>query len=413
MASKIFYEEKKTFKTPFKSFLKLDTVLGLKDYIIWAGFNNGHWVTYDFRKHETKASGKIEGDLSKLVHIFRKPKVLDNETIVYINKTELKLHTLNPYTSDIDKSWGVDVPTLSVLSQTEKADQEKAQDTLDDAEMLVLENSRTVILMERKDQMNNNSDYIVSAFKQPKKEAYATTQPLNSQMKKMYLSKVNEDDTICIYSDYAHPKMKFYLWNINKIEEGWTNYEFDTIIATTLVFCGGWEQGKIIFLGNPDQGVPEAYVCQYEPYNKEALEIVKIDNLRNKEVMLADCVFHDPKTKRLLVQEIGCELYKVATLYNFEKKKFEFFKNIAVSDEIHTLSHDKKYFIGYSPRFISDESLEIHGETHLNVNIFVNRKVWVIHLMKKAKINVEGKNVSLLDYFGSPFLAQHVADLLK
>ena len=413
MASQIFYEQKKTIKTPFTSFIKFDSVLGLAHYTVWVIFNNGHWVTYDFRKNQTKATGKIEGDLSKYTHIIRKPRVLDDQTLVYINEPELSLHTLNPYTSQIEKNWGVNIPTMSVLPENERTNQEKAQDALDDNEMFVLQNSKTVILMERREQMNNNSDYIVSAFRQGKQQAFATAQPYNSQMRKMYLSKINEEDTVCLYSDYAQPKMLFHLWNLSKLEEGWRNVEFDPQIATTLIYCGGWEQGKIIFLGNPDQGLPEAYVCQYEPYNKEALEVVKIDNLRNKEVLVADCLFSDPKSKRLLIQEIGSDVYKVATLYNFGKKKAEFFKSIPVNDEVHTLSHDRKYFIGYSPRFVSDENGEISSETNLNINIFVNRKVWVIYLMKNAKINIKGQNVALLEYFGSPFLAQHVAELLK
>jgi len=45
---------------------------------------------------------------------------------------------------------------------------------MDDLDMLVLEKSKTVVVMERRDQANNNSEYALTAFNYPNKNAVAT-----------------------------------------------------------------------------------------------------------------------------------------------------------------------------------------------------------------------------------------------
>jgi len=260
--------------------------------------------------------------------------------------------------------------------------------------------------------MNNNSEYLVSAFQQGKAQAYASAQPYNSQMKKMYLTKVNEEDTICLYSDYAQPKMKLSLWSLKKLEEGWRNLEYEAQISSTIVFCGSWGEGSVILFGNPDQGIPEGYVCQYEPFDKNSLTTTKIDNLRNREVLLKDCIWWDSKSKKCLFEETGSELNNVATLYNLNSNRLEFYKNVPIGDEIHVLSHDQRYFVGYQAKLVSEEDPQIQGQTELHVMTFVKKKIWVVHLMRTAKITVAGKKENMLDYYGNIYIARDVAEMI-
>jgi len=71
--------------------------------------------------------------------------------LVYIAVPKLKLTFLNPSTGKLDQSWDVDVPTIQTLAVNDRNNNEKAQDTLDDLDMLVFEKSKTVVVMERRD----------------------------------------------------------------------------------------------------------------------------------------------------------------------------------------------------------------------------------------------------------------------
>jgi len=58
---------------------------------------------------------------------------------------------LNPTTGELSNTWDADVPTTTTLAANDRNNNEKAQDTLDDLDMLVLEKAKTVVVMERRD----------------------------------------------------------------------------------------------------------------------------------------------------------------------------------------------------------------------------------------------------------------------
>jgi hypothetical protein len=99
-----------------------------------------------------------------LVHHFYRPLIFNDKQVVFTAVPAYKLHILNPETGDLDKSWDVDFPTLNSLPQNDRTAHEKAQDCLDDSDMLVLEKSKLVIGMERRDSANNNSEYALNAW---------------------------------------------------------------------------------------------------------------------------------------------------------------------------------------------------------------------------------------------------------
>jgi len=271
-----------------------------------------------------------------------------------------------------------------------------------------LEKSKVVVVMERRDQVNNNSEYALTAFTRDKKESYASIS-ISSQMKKMYLTKVNEEDTIILFSDYQTPKMKFHLWNLRKPDQGWRNFEFEPAISATIVYAAGWDDQSIAFFGNPDQGNPEMYYCNYE---KSQLTTTKIENLVNKEVAIKDAVWSDPVRNRILFEETGSEINNLVTLYNLKSNKTEFYKTVPKGNEVHALSQDGKYFVGYEAQMVGEEDPNLPFKTNLNINTFVNKKLFVVFLMKRAKINVQGKSENLLGFYGSPYIARDVAEML-
>jgi len=405
--SSIFTEQKREIPTKFTSYIRKDGVLPFKNYRVWIGFSNGNWIFWDSLKHDLINTGLFEGNRSDLVHLFYKPKIFNDEQIVYISVPNLKLYLLNPYKATIDTTWDVDCPTTATLSEADRKNQEKAQDTMDDLDILVLEKTKTVILMERRDQANNNSEYALTAFVHPKKSGYATVSA-SSQMKKMYMTKLNEEDQVLLYSDYQQPKMKFQIWNLSKTEDGLKTHEFEEQISATITWAGAWEKGQVMMFGNPDQGNPQSFFCDYEKRSMPKPD--ELTNLQNSEVIVEDCIWIDPKQQRCLFEESGYQKWKCLTLYNLKTRKTEFGKQLPYGDHLYVLSPDSKYFVSYKCQMVGDEDPAKPGKTDIHVYTFTKKKAWVVFLMKRAKL--PGKNESLLNYFGSPYIAQHVAEII-
>jgi len=405
--SSIFTEQKREVPTKFTSFIRKDGVLAFKNYRVWIGFSNGNWVFWDCLKHDLINTGQFEGNRSELVHLFYKPKIFNEETIVYICVPKLKLYLLNPFKGTVDPSWDVDCPTLATLPQNERANIEKAQDTNDDLDILVLEKKKTVVVMERRDQANNNSEYALTAFVHPTKSAYATIST-NSQMKKMYMVKLNDEDQILLYSDYQQPKMKFQIWNLSKLDDGLKTWEFEEQISATITWAGAWDKGQVIMFGNPDQGNPLSFFCDYD--KKVMPKPEELTFLQNTEVIVEDAIWIDPKQNRVLFEESGYQKWKTLTLYNLKTRRTEFGKQLGYGDHLYIGSPDGKYFVSHKCQMVGEEDPSKPGKTDIHVYTFTKKKAWVVFLMKRAKL--PGKQESLLSYFGSPYIAQHVAEII-
>ena len=267
--------------------------------------------------------------------------------------------------------------------------------------------------MEKSDK-NNSSEYITYAIYKDKKEKNSTAPALSGNQKRWCITKVNEVDTVCAYKDYCQPKLQFSIWNINKVEMGWRNVEYKAQIATTLNCGYGWNEGSILFLACPNQGNAEAYICRYEPFDQDGLEVIKLQGLKNTENNIAEgCLLYDQYAKRLLIEEIGTTVYRAITSYNLEQRKSECYKIVDDSWEITTMSYDKNYMVGYTPTDLNEDHSDVEGHTVVNITRYTYKKILALYLLKYAQISVEGQKVTLLEYFGSPFLAQHVAEFLK
>jgi len=95
-----------------------------------------------------------------------------------------------------------------------------------------------------------------------------------------------------------------------------------------------------------------------------------------------------------------------------KSNKTEFYKTVPKGNEVHALSQDGKYFVGYEAQMVGEEDPNLPFKTNLNINTFVNKKLFVVFLMKRAKINVQGKSENLLGFYGSPYIARDVAEML-
>jgi len=111
-----------------------------------------------------------------------------------------------------------------------------------------------------------------------------------------------------------------------------------------------------------------------------------------------------------LFEESGYQKWKCLTLYNIKNRRTEFGKQLTDGDFLYLSSPDGKYVVSHKCQMSADEDPTGDGHTPLNFYNFTKKKTWVVFLMKKAKL--AGKETNLIDYYESPFIAQHVAEMI-
>jgi len=101
------------------------------------------------------------------------------------------------------------------------------------------------------------------------------------------------------------------------------------------------------------------------------------------------------------------------------KKRTEFSKHVDtqgkdendIVDYAYVSSPDGKYLIGHRIENLNDMDATKPGTTRVYFyNIQTRKKTWVAFLMKHTKL--PGKNQNLIDYYESPFILQHVAEMV-
>jgi len=102
-----------------------------------------------------------------------------------------------------------------------------------------------------------------------------------------------------------------------------------------------------------------------------------------------------------------------------KKKRTEFSKHVDtqgkdendIVDYAYVSSPDGKYLIGHRIENLNDMDATKPGTTRVYFyNIQTRKKTWVAFLMKHTKL--PGKNQNLIDYYESPFILQHVAEMV-
>jgi len=97
-------------------------------------------------------------------------------------------------------------------------------------------------------------------------------------------------------------------------------------------------------------------------------------------------------------------------MYNLKTRKTEFGKEVKEGDHLYVASPDGKFVVSHKCQMVADEDPAKEWKTGLYFYSFTKKKQWVLFLMKRAKL--AGKTQTLLDYYGSPYIAQHVAEMI-
>ena len=405
MSSYIFYPTKKTIKTKYTAFIKYKYLIPLKNFHVWVFFSDGHWIFYDCSKNELINEGKVEGDTSKLIDVVKSPRAIDEERIIYAHCTNFKLECLDPYTGKLDTTWTGDAPTFEALPQPDRTNETKINDAYNDLEIEVLNKSKLVGMLERRETNQGNADYLVTVYEQNSKERVAQVIH-NAQQKQMILNKGNEEDTFILWTPYQAGGFLFSYFNVNQKTDGLKQINIQQNINTTILACFPWESDTITFFGNADaSGIPEQYVYDFKKNELKTLPMSYYPE--GKDTLMTDVVSADPEKKRVLVTECVDALNVV--LYNAKTVKADFLKEQS-ENGVYATSYDGRYFVEYDGVLSGEEDPNKPGETQITVNSLVNKKMFMLHFMKNAKLK-NGK--SYLEYYGNPYIAKDVAEMLS
>lgn len=405
MSSYIFYPTKKVIKTKYTAFIKYKFLIPLRNFHVWIFYSDGHWVFYDCSKNELIHEGKIEGDTSKLIDVVKSPRAIDEDHIIFANCTNFKLECLNPYTGKLDNTWTGDAPTLEALPQSDRSNDTKINDAYNDLEIEILNRSKLVGMIERRETNQGNADYLLTVYQQNSKERIAQVIH-NAQQKQMNLCKGNEEDTFILWTPYQSGNFQFSYFNVNTKDQGLKNINVQQNINTTVLGCFPWDNNVITFFGNADaSGTPEQYTYDF---NKADLKVLQMAYYpEGKDTLMTDVVSADAEKKRVLLTECVDTLNVV--LYNAKTNKADFLKE-QTENGVYATSYDGRYFVEYDGVLSGEEDPNKAGETQISVNSLVNKKMFMLHFMKNAR-SKNGR--TFLEFYGNPYIAKHVAEMLS
>jgi hypothetical protein len=404
MASHVFYSTTKKFTTPFNAYIEGGLLLPLKNYFTWVLYGNGQWYLFDLVKSQIVNCGKIDGDINKYSHIIKSPYPLGEREIVFANLGLTRLQVLNPYENKYDENWYLDTPTYECVPANDRSNEAKMTDATNDINIIVLENSRNVVLCERRE--TTTGDYLVTVVSRDKKEKLQAVH--SSNQKSFLLGKVNEKDKILLYADYSQGSLDFAIWDLNNASQGFVSYTIGKNINSTILAGEGWDKDTICLFGNADaSGIPEMYLADYQ---KKDVTTQYFDYL-GEDALLTEVVFVNPRKKKVLCVEQGEEA--ILALYDAKYKRLDFKMNYENANNTFEVSLDKKYFVEYDGAMAGDVDENTPGTTEIKVYSLVNKKMFLLYLMKKAVIDTQEGKKSLLGYYGHPYVAQQIADMFS
>jgi len=163
----------------------------------------------------------------------------------------------------------------------------------------------------------------------------------------------------------------------------------------------------VFFANNDNNSIPELYVV--DPAKKDTSTLL-LDFL-GEDAILIETVFCDLRRKKALCFNQGEE--PILALYDLYNKKLDFKMNFDEPSSSFQTSIDKKYFVAYDGQVSGDTEEDKQGSTDIKVYSLVNKKMFLLYLMKKACVTVKGEKRSLLSYYGHPYVAQQVADMFS
>jgi len=406
MSSYIFYPREKSVKTNFTAFINWKYLIPFKNNNVFIFYSNGNWILNNFDKNELVCKGEANRPKEKLTDYIKAPRIMDDQHVVYVNTTDFKLECMNVYTGKLDEGWTGDAPSFTTLTKEERKSSEiKVIDVLNSLKLEVLHESKLVAIFESKDTNQGDVEYILNFFQKGNKRSIKEV-VLRGIKTDLHFAKANEKDSIFVWEPRLTDNFEFYIFNLSKTDEAFKKYTTSQKINASLMSGFPWGKNTITIFGNPDDsGVPVQYTYNIEKQNLEKREVTMYYPKTTK-TNLTEIIPIDYDRKNVL----AIEMYGVSkvVLYNTETQRAEFYKE--QQRGFYAVSSDNSYFVEYDAHIAGDEDPNLPGETKVGFHRLIERKVYILHLLRNLKTKKSRK--TFFDFYGDQYVIKSIAEMI-
>ncbi|EAS05049.2 hypothetical protein TTHERM_00840180 (macronuclear) [Tetrahymena thermophila SB210] len=203
-----------TFSFKFQD--SLEHVIALPNYEGLLIFEKGKLFKVNFLLKTILQESQIDKEIKKVV-------MYDKETIVYITQEAKKIKFFNFVRCENVDIMNIDLPTQSGMPNSERTDSAKDDLFRDGMELVVLPESKYVVLLEIKNTYSTHqNENVITAFHESQQGDFFSQVKYSEPNQKMFfMERLNKRDTICVYTQlFENAPVEFLIWNVSKKGEG-------------------------------------------------------------------------------------------------------------------------------------------------------------------------------------------------
>jgi hypothetical protein len=366
--------EEKIYKA--KNVGSLEKIIFYPDNLLFVYFSSGIYQIWDILYDKFITDGMIEKDIKYL-------KYFSKSEIAYYSFPKQELKILNIFERK-EKKLAATVPTKQAISDSERSEQ--AIKTLYDegTSFETLPLSGFGVLFEQRNNIINSNDNIITIFDEESTPFYYQTVYTNNIMKKLFLSLVNNRDTIMVWGDDFNDRpLEFYILNIQKKDSGFKVVTMhNNSINCQLIQAMGWGTKEIILFGNYNAGYPFIKIVDYIE-EKETMSIELKQEIRGvKHRILTEVYQVYQGNYKLAVFTVAQHLNNFMVFFDLESGKFEAKKNVESGGIKRIFSEFKMQFVQWE----AGESCNKMENFSFKVSPVIEKKLWLLYVLERKKI---------------------------
>lgn len=395
----------------------ISNLVSLTNNRIWIYFHSGicqYWDLFDFSLKAPKLLNSMKIP-SGIYHSF----AVSAEKIAYYDHFAQRLRVIRLKENKIDSNFWTMLPTNNTVGNNERNDEKKIEEICRDyTKFVAFVNTETIVSLEKTLTNSNNSDSVISVFRESSCPEPFKQMIHNSNTSAM--GTLNSDDTIVIYQPTLEKTHIFFIWNVFSDEKSMRKIIIKNDISGTAIKATSYSLGTLaVWMNVNHKGSPELGIVNYLDQEKEKKESeglceyfmdrYPLDSFPG-DWILGDVLFYDQKRNLMFLSKFSdshtLELMSTRTRKSFFSKGPENSPDDDL-DPSQAVSLDMKYFVDYEYTLAeetNDEEEAVVNDKHVKVimNNIVPLRVSLLSILEKKKV---------LEKFGS-FLTNEIIDML-
>lgn len=366
--------EEKVYKSKYCG--SLERVLFYPENLLFLYFSSGVYQIWDILHDKFITDGQIEKDLKYL-------KYFSKFEIAYYSFPKLELKILNIFDHK-EKKLNVIVPTMQAISDTERSEQAIKTLYEEGTAFETLSESRLLVLFEQRNNIINSNDNVITIFNEESQPFFYQTIYTNNIMKKLYLSLVNNRDTIMVWGDdFVERPLEFYILNVLRKDSGFKVVTMhNNPINCQLVQAKGWGSKEIMLFGNFNVGCPFIKIVNYvEEKETKSIELnMKING--NKHRLLTEVFQVYQGNKNLAVFAVAQKSSIFTVFYDFDREALGAKLNMEHGITRRVFSDFGMNAVLWEP---GENCMKMENFSFKPVSV-VEKKIWLLYALEQKKV---------------------------